>query len=81
MKTAYTATEHNIVKALANADVIFPLSKTDLLRKAGDQVIQIDFEQFTTLREYCTAIAVDYFCNKEVFFCALHGAHLDFSAL
>lgn len=67
----YGATMHNVVKALAGAGVVFPVSGAELLDRAGDREIGVDFGKKITLAEYCGDIKVDYFENKCQFFCAL----------
>jgi len=74
MKKFYVASMHNVVKALAAANVIFPVSKKDLLDHAGSAMIQIDFDEKISLNDYCKDIKISSFENKSQFFNALVGS-------
>lgn len=76
MKKFYTATGHNVIKALTKADVSFPISKKDLMDKAGKCFIQVDFDNVVTLEELCKGIKISDFYNKSQFYCALIGSTL-----
>lgn len=76
MKKLYTATMHHVVKLLDSEGVSFPVSKKVLLDKVGKSKVQLDFNETTTLDEYCKGIKLDCFENKAQFFCALIGANL-----
>lgn len=71
----YGAAMHNVVKALAESGVVFPIGKKELLEKAGACEIGVDFGKKIPLAEFCGNIRIDYFENKCQFFCAL-GASL-----
>lgn len=76
MKKFYTATMHNVVKLLDQQAVSFPVSKKELLDKAGKSKVQVAFDQSITLEEYCKGIKIDNFENKSQFFNALIGSNL-----
>ena len=75
MKKFYLAGNHNVVRALANAGIGFPISKKELLDKAGTAQIQVDFDKKITLEEYCKDIKIGSFDNKCQFFNALIGSN------
>lgn len=70
----YGATMHNVVKALADAGVVFPVSRAELLSRAGKLEIGVDFGKKIALAKFCEEIKTDYFENKCQFFCALGAA-------
>jgi hypothetical protein len=75
MRKFYVATMHNVVKALAKAEIGFPISRKNLLDKAGKSLIQVDFDKKITLEEYCKDIKLSEFVNKSQFFNALVGSN------
>jgi len=75
MKKFYLVAGHNVVKALANTGISFPISKKDLIDRAGGTLIQVDFDKKITLEEYCKDIKISSFENKCQFFNALLGSN------
>ncbi|MGL6199195.1 MAG: hypothetical protein ACRC3H_09720 [Lachnospiraceae bacterium] len=78
MQKFYTASSHNIIRAFSKSGIGFPISKKELLDKAGKSMIQIDFDKTITLEEYCKDIKIDGFENKSQFFNALIGSTTKF---
>lgn len=76
MRKAYLATGHHLTKKLADSNVIFPISKAELLNKVGEEIIKVDFDKCVSIKEYCSNISIDYFNNKEQFFCALNASNI-----
>ncbi|MDR1916812.1 MAG: hypothetical protein LBQ58_09590 [Synergistaceae bacterium] len=74
MKKFYLASSHNIIRAFSKTGVSFPISKKELLEKAGNAEIQVDFDKKITLAEYCKDIKINDFENKSQFFNALIGS-------
>lgn len=75
MRKFYLAAGHNVIRTFSKADVSFPITKKELLDKAGKSMIQVDFDKSITLEEYCRDIKIDKFDNKCQFFNALIGAN------
>ena len=75
MRKFYSAANHNMVKALANAGIKFPVSKKELIDKVGSVQVQIDFDKKITIEEYCKDIKIGDFENKCQFFTALIGSN------
>jgi len=75
MQKFYNTASHNVIRAFSKANVSFPISKKDLLEKAGSALIQVDFDKTVTMEEYCKEIKVDKFENKSQFFNALIGSN------
>lgn len=78
MQKFYLAAGHNVIRAFSKAEVGFPISKKELLDKAGKSMIQIDFDKTISLEEYCKDIKIDSFENKSQFFNALIGSTTKF---
>jgi len=78
MQKFYLAASHNVIRAFSKAEVGFPISKKELLDKAGKSMIQIDFDKTISLEEYCKDIKIDSFENKSQFFNALIGSTTKF---
>jgi len=78
MQKFYLAASHNVIRAFSEAEVGFPISKKELLDKAGKSMIQIDFDKTISLEEYCKDIKIDSFENKSQFFNALIGSTTKF---
>jgi hypothetical protein len=67
-----------MVKALAKAGIVFPISKKNLLDRIGSAQVQVDFDKKITVEEYCKNISVTDFENKSQFFNALIGSNFKF---
>ncbi|MDR1430865.1 MAG: hypothetical protein LBI99_01955 [Propionibacteriaceae bacterium] len=74
MQKFYTAQAHNVIRAFDRTGVAFPITKKELLAKAGAEKIKVDFDKTITLEEYCSGITLDAFENKSQFFNALIGS-------
>jgi|GEM_PF-408930 len=74
MQKFYLAANHNVIRLFQKNRICFPITKKELLDKAGNENIQIDFDKTVTLAEYCENIKIDSFANKSQFFCALIGS-------
>jgi hypothetical protein len=74
MQKFYTAQAHNVIRAFDRTGVAFPITKKELLAKAGAEKIQVDFNKTITLEEYCKDVNIDAFANKSQFFNALIGS-------
>ncbi|WP_425538596.1 hypothetical protein [Microaceticoccus formicicus] len=70
----YRAKNHNIIKALEQSFISFPIGKQELLKKVEGVEIGIDYNEKVLLSDYCKDINIDYFDNKAQFFCALNAS-------
>lgn len=62
----YTAMQHNLAKALY--DIRFPITKQELIDKAGSRKIQTDFDKTVELREIFEKMPLDRFsCAGELY--------------
>jgi hypothetical protein len=68
------AAMHHVVKALEANGVSFPISKADLLNKAGAAKIKTDWESFTTIGDLISNVKIDNFENKAQFFNSITAA-------
>jgi hypothetical protein len=75
MQKFYVAAGHNVIRALSKANIGFPISKKELLDRAGKASVQVDFNKSITLADYCKNIKIDAFENKAQFFNALIGSN------
>lgn len=73
MKKLFAATQHYVVLALRNNGVTFPTTKDELLAKAGNELVRVDWEKSIPLKELCQGIQLKSYENKAQFFCALMG--------
>ncbi|MDR0671313.1 MAG: hypothetical protein LBF64_03275 [Oscillospiraceae bacterium] len=74
MQKFYLAAGHNVIRAFSKANISFPITKKELLDRAGKAAIQVDFDKSITLADYCKDIKLDKFANKSQFFNALIGS-------
>lgn len=79
MKKLFAATQHYVVLALRNKHVTFPTTKEDLLAKAGNELIRIDWDRYVPLNDICQAIELKSYSNKAQFFNALMGTLTQFN--
>jgi hypothetical protein len=75
MQKFYVAAGHNVIRAFSKANIGFPITKKELLDRAGTAAIQVDFNKSITLADYCKNIKLDKFENKAQFFNALIGSN------
>ena len=78
MKNLFAATQHYVVLALRNKGVAFPTTKDDLLAKAGNELIRVDWDKSVPLKELCQGIQLKNYVNKAQFFNALMGTMTTF---
>jgi hypothetical protein len=74
MKKYYMAAMHNVVKALEASSIQFPITKADLIAKAGDREIFTDWDSSTSLKELLNDVTLEGFDNKSQFFNSLTAA-------
>ncbi len=78
MKKAYVATGHHLTKKLAEYGIVFPTSKEEIIDKLDGVMLQVDFDHSISVNEYCSQIPIEYFDNKDEFFCALNSSKISF---
>lgn len=76
---AYPATNHNLIKALERADVVFPIAKSDLIKRMEGRTVRIGWDTVVAFNEYIRGVQIDYFETKGQLFAALAAslANLD----
>ena len=70
MAVYFTYSTHLMVKAMSEAEIEFPSTKEECMKKAGNIMVQVDFDKYRPLCEIIANLAPDYFSNKEAFFSA-----------
>lgn len=75
MAEYFTFGPHLMVKAVRRAGIRFPASKADCMEKAGDALVQVDFDTFRPLRDVIAGLSPDYFVNNEAFYSAWVSAN------
>lgn len=73
MKKLFASTQHYVILALGNANISFPTSKKDIIARAGNHSIRIDWDRYIPLSELMQDIKIEQYENKSQFFCALIG--------
>ena len=66
----FTYGPHLMIKAMRKAGITFPASKAECMEKAGDALVQVDFDTFRPLRDVIAEVDPDHFVNNEAFYCA-----------
>ena len=62
----YMALQHNLTQALR--DISYPINKEELIRIAGDRVIQTNFDKKVVLKEIFEKMPIDsYSCAGELY--------------
>ena len=66
----FTYGPHLMVKAMRKAGITFPATKAECMEKAGDAMVQVDFDAFRPLRDVIAELDPDHFVNNEAFYSA-----------
>ncbi|MBO1308498.1 hypothetical protein JZO70_20155 [Enterococcus sp. 669A] len=67
---------HYFVKAFNQLDVRFPVTKKELIEKAGDIQVKTWEDQYTPLKEIFESMAPEDYPNGTAFMCAYTSANL-----
>ena len=78
---AYPATNHNLIKALERAEVLFPISLPDLTKRMDGVKIRVGWEQVVPFNEYIAKIQIEHFETKGQFFAALAASRADLASI
>lgn len=57
---AYPATNHNLIKALERADVLFPISREELLTRMQGRSVRVGWDKTVPFNEYMSGVKIDY---------------------
>lgn len=75
MEKLFAATQHYVMIILRDNNITFPTTKQEILAKAGQEKVRIDWDQYVTLSEYCKNVKLDDFITKAAFFNAILGSN------
>lgn len=67
---------HYFVKAFNKIEVTFPVTKAELIEKAGDIQVKTWDDQFTPLKDIFESMVPDFYPNGTAFMCAYTSANL-----
>lgn len=74
MEKNFTSEPHFMMKAVAKAGILFPISRQDCIAKAGDLQVKVDFDRYVPLRSILERMAPDFFENASRFYNAYMSA-------
>lgn len=63
---------HLLHKRMAN--VVYPISKQEILEQIGDEIVKVDMEHYLSVQEIIAPIRQETFSCAAEFYCALLGA-------
>lgn len=67
---------HYFVKAFNQLDVRFPITKRELIKKAGDIQVKTWEDQYTPLKDIFETMVLEEYPNGTAFMCAYTSANL-----
>ncbi|MDI2089771.1 hypothetical protein [Commensalibacter oyaizuii] len=78
MEKLFAATQHYVMIALRNNNIVFPTTKQAILDKAGNESIRVNWDHYVSLSTYCQDVKLDYYKTKAAFFNAILGANTSY---
>ena len=73
MKKLFAGTQHYVVLALNKGGISFPTTKKEILAKAGNESIRVDWDSYVPLSELIKDVKAEQYENKCHFFNAWIG--------
>ena len=77
MTRNFTAEPHFMMKAVAKAGIVFPISRADCIARAGDLRVKVDFDKTVPLTSILERMAPEFFENASHFYNAYMSAQTE----